>query len=59
MTRNPDGQADMEGEVSSREETLALLKARLQEAIEKEEYEEAAGYRDQIRALKREEEQNA
>lgn len=59
VTRNPDGQADMEGEVSSREETLALLKARLQEAIEKEEYEEAAGYRDQIRALKREEEQNA
>lgn len=60
VTGKTDGQDDKtEGRSASREETLALLKARLQEAIEKEEYEEAASYRDQIKALKQEEEQNA
>lgn len=54
------GQGDgTESKAANRAETLALLKARLQEAIEKEEYEEAASYRDQIKALKQEEEQNA
>lgn len=45
-------------ETTSQAETIALLTARLQEAIAKEEYEEAARYRDQIKALK-EEEQDA
>ena len=45
-------------ETTSRAETITLLKARLEEAIEKEEYEEAARYRDQIKELRREEEQN-
>ena len=40
-------------------EQLEVLKARLQEAIRKEEYEDAAQYRDQIRQLSREEETNA
>ncbi len=40
-------------------EQLEVLKARLQEAIRKEEFEDAAQYRDQIRQLSREEETNA
>ncbi len=43
----------------SREEKLQVLKARLQEAVQKEEYELAAQYRDQIKGLTMEEEQNA
>ncbi len=35
------------------------MKARLQEAVQKEEYELAAQYRDQIKGLTMEEEQNA
>ncbi|MDO5415933.1 MAG: UvrB/UvrC motif-containing protein [Lachnospiraceae bacterium] len=41
----------------TRRETIELLKARLQEAVLKEEYEAAALYRDQIKALEKEEEQ--
>ena len=40
-------------------EQLEVLKARLQEAIRKEEYEDAARYRDQIRVLTGEGDQNA
>ncbi len=43
----------------SRDEKLEVLKARLQEAVLKEEYEMAAQYRDQIKGLNREEEQDA
>lgn len=39
----------------SYEEQLAILKSRLQEAIEEEEYQQAAKYRDQIRELQRKE----
>ena len=52
------GQAEAEPKLS-REEKLQLLKARLQEAVQKEEYELAAQYRDQIKGLTMEEEQNA
>lgn len=40
-------------------EQLAILKARLQEAVLKEEFEAAASYRDQIKELSQEEEQDA
>ena len=39
-------------------EQLAILKARLQEAVLKEEFEAAASYRDQIKELSQEEEQD-
>lgn len=45
--------------VLSRKEQLEVLKARLQEAVLKEEYEIAAQYRDQIKGLSQEEEQDA
>ncbi len=53
-----EGGAPEESELSPREQ-LALFKARLQEALRKEEYEEAARYRDQIRQLSKEEGANA
>lgn len=46
-------------ETTSRAEAIAVLKARLEEAISKEEYEEAARYRDQIRELSKEEDHDA
>ena len=39
-------------EMETKEEKLAILTSRLQEAIEEEEYESAAKYRDEIKALK-------
>lgn len=39
----------------SYEERMAILKSRLQEAIQEEEYEQAAHYRDEIRKLQRKE----
>ena len=48
---------DWNPEDAEREEKLAVLKSKLQEAILEEEYEQAAKYRDEIRALK-EEKQN-
>ena len=41
------------------EEKLAILQSRLKEAIEEEEYEQAAHYRDEIRSLQRKEGPNA
>ncbi|HIS57523.1 MAG: UvrB/UvrC motif-containing protein [Lachnospiraceae bacterium] len=39
-------------EIETNEEKLAILKSRLKEAIEEEEYEAAAQYRDEIKQLK-------
>ncbi len=39
-------------EIKTNEEKLAILKSRLKEAIEEEEYEAAAQYRDEIKQLK-------
>ena len=50
------GQEAMEAPALSRKEELQVLKARLQEAVLKEEYEMAARYRDQIRDLEQMEE---
>ncbi|MCI8961052.1 MAG: excinuclease ABC subunit B [Lachnospiraceae bacterium] len=49
------GQTGEEDQVHSGER-LRILEARLKEAIAKEEYEAAAGYRDQIRSLRKEQE---
>ena len=46
-------------EDAEREEKLAVLKSKLQEAILEEEYEQAAKYRDEIRALKERTERHA
>lgn len=46
-------------ETASRTEAITILKAKLQEAVGKEEYEAAARYRDQIKELSREEDQDA
>ena len=53
------GQEEIQEPKLSREEKLQVLKARLQEAVLKEEYELAAQYRDQIRDLEQMEEQDA
>ena len=50
---------DWNPEDAEREEKLAVLKSRLQEAILEEEYEQAAKYRDEIRALKERTERHA
>ena len=46
-------------EDAEREEKLAVLKSKLQEAILEEEYEQAAKYRDEIRELKERTEKHA
>lgn len=53
------GGTPLSGHELSRKEQVEVLKARLQEAILKEEYEMAAQYRDQIKGLSQEEEQDA
>lgn len=59
VSRIPESdQAQAEPKLS-KDEKIQVLKARLQEAIQKEEYEMAAQYRDQIKGLMMEEEQNA
>ena len=50
---------DWNPEDAEREEKLAVLKSKLQEAILEEEYEQAAKYRDEIRELKERTEKHA
>lgn len=49
-----DGKGDFTAPGLSRKEQLEVLKARLQEAVRKEEYEMAAQYRDEIKSLSQE-----
>ena len=51
-----DGQDQAKGQQAEPKEQLRILEAKLKEAIAKEEYEAAAGYRDQIRSLRKEQE---
>ena len=59
MVSQPAGEEETAEPKLSPGEQIEVLKARLQEALRREEYEEAARYRDQIRQLSREEEANA
>ena len=59
VVSQPAGEEETAEPKLSPGEQIEVLKARLQEALRREEYEEAARYRDQIRQLSREEEANA
>lgn len=53
-TKREETKIDVEEDKITKEEQIALLQSRLKEALQEEDYEAAASFRDQIRALQKE-----